>query len=441
MSLLNKDSKSLSLKGLQEKWADIIRDYEANVTNIYGREIMHQLFDVVMHSALSFNFKGSLVQRGWVEALIVSDTRCGKSQTANSLCKHYRISPPVNCERASMPGVLGGILQEGGGRSSVIWGAIPRQDQRAVVLEELTGLSQDDISQMSDCRSSGIASIVKIINERTMARTRKLMNSNPRTDKNRKMNTYMQGVLTVPEIVGRAEDIARFDIATAANAEEVGEEVLNAYTREAVPHKYTSEAAHTLLFWCWTRKPNQIYWDELTEDAVLTLAREMTRKYSSQIPLVEPGEQRLRIARVAIALAMRFHSTDDGENVVVKMPHVELAEWFFYQCYDRPAFAYDAYSRNRMRTEELSDKDYESIKHFIEAFPNASALLHTIASVENMDRLPLVHWQDNSKFLSSCVTLGIGEPTNKGILKTKKFSTFYHQWLTANTKEAANAAQ
>lgn len=419
------DSLSPDAKKCLNKWSEIIKDYEANVTHIYGRELIHMLFDVVMHSALSFKFMGQPVQRGWVEALIAGDTKCGKSATSTALARHCQISPPVQCERASMPGVLGGILQEGGGRQSVVWGAIPRQDKRAVILEEITGLKVDEISQMSDCRSSGIASINKIQAERTMARTRKLWLSNPRTDHNRKMQTYMYGVSVVPEIMGKAEDISRFDIATGVSAEEVPVEVLNSEDHETVPHQFHSEAAHTLIFWAWTRKPEQIVFAEGVEHLILVVATEMSKTYSSQIPLVEPGEQRLRVARVAISIAARFHSTSDGETLLVGKPHVEVAAWLFRQCYDRPAFNYLGYSGGRQHMENLTEEDYAAFSDAIRSAGNHKAIVRILETGSDLSRIPVIHHNDLPKFLGQMVELGMAEMGERGRLgSSQKLALF-----------------
>ncbi len=431
MPLLERATATPKLQNLIVKWSEITKDYEANVTQIFGREIFHQIFDVTLYSALSFKFKGEHVQRGWIDALIISDTRCGKSKTVSSLCKHFKVSPPVQCERASMPGVLGGILQEGGGRQSVIWGAIPRQDKRAVVLEEITGLKTDEISQMSDCRSSGVASLNKIISERCMARTRKLWLSNPRSERNRRMNTYQYGVQAIPEVIGRSEDIARFDFATCAQAEEVSDEVLNAEDRPTAPHIYTSEACHALLFWAWTRTPEQIRFLPGVENLCLRVASEMGKRYNAQIPIVEPGEQRLRVARVAVALAIRFHSTENGTDVLVKEEHVELADWFFRQCYDRPAFGYDRYSKERTRLEVLTPEDAVAATTFFNRFPNAQSVIDVFTGVDVSDRLITNNQHDTASIFSAMLELGLAEATGRGIAKTLKFNAFYTHWQSS----------
>ena len=73
-----------------ERMREIARDLATNVTRIYGREEMHLAYDVVWHSVLNFNFLGKPVGKGWIELLVVGDTRTGKSEAALQLSDHYQ---------------------------------------------------------------------------------------------------------------------------------------------------------------------------------------------------------------------------------------------------------------------------------------------------------------------------------------------------------------
>ena len=70
--------------------------------------------------------------------------------------KHYQLGEFVTGENTSFAGLIGG-MQQNQKRWFVSWGKIPLNDRRLVILDEASGLSKRDISNMSGVRSSGIA--------------------------------------------------------------------------------------------------------------------------------------------------------------------------------------------------------------------------------------------------------------------------------------------
>ena len=390
------------MKALLKKWEGIVADYEANVTRIWMRPEFHMLFDVTMHSVLTFPFQGREVTRGWVETLIVGDTRTGKSEVMHRLCRHFGMSKPIDCERASMAGIVGGV-DKVGDRHTIAWGAIPKHDRRGLVLDEFAGLQPEEISSLSSIRSSGVAEITKIHAERAMARVRKLCIANPRVDFSKKMNQYLHGIQAVPGVVGRAEDIARFDMAFCAGASDVPIAVLNRRDVPKVKHVYDSKACQTLLYWAWTRRPGQVVWEEGAENAVLDLADRHCRDYHSGIPLVEQGEQRMRVARVAVALAARFFSTDKTlQNVVVGKRHVELADWFFERLYAHPACGYKQWSGQQKRKDAgPTAAEIEMLEHKASGSTWLMPTLEHLAGGGDIDSCRVIPWQDRASIVGA----------------------------------------
>lgn len=416
------------MKALLAKWDDIHADLEANITRIWGRRRFHQIMDVAAHSVLGFSFQGHLVTRGWVEALIAGDTKCGKSETAEKMMSYWGLSKPLNCETASLPGIIG-ALKEVGGKWSIQWGALPRMDGRLAVLDEVTGLTTEQISSMSGMRSSGIAQLLKVEAEKAKARVRKVWLANPRTNRNRSVSTYAYGVQVIPDIIGRAEDISRFDVALVASADEVPVELLNAEKRPQVPHRYTQEAAQALIHWVWSRKPEQVLWHPGTEKAVLAVASRQSKRYNSTIPLVEPGEQRFRVARIAVSLAARFHNTDStGELVIVDYPHVELAEVFMNGCFDSPSTAYGAFSSSRDKTDRssLDPKELEELLDKLTVHKDLDVALDALIVADDISRLAMLDYGKQSALLGDLARCGLLESGEGGMFhKTRKFIEFY----------------
>lgn len=325
------------------KFREIHHDLEANVTKIYHRYDLLTVLDLVTHSVLQFPFQGDLVRKGWVEALVVGDTRCGKSETAIRLASHYRAGEIVTGENATYAGLIGG-MQQTQKTWSITWGKYPLNDRRMLIVDEFSGLSQESISRMSGVRSSGIAEIVKIQTERTMARVRACHLSNARAK--RPIAGFNSGIDVINDLIGQPEDIARYDLALLVATGEVPLSVINAKLRPTCPHLYTSELCNRLVYWAWSRKPNQVYFDKGTEDACLRYATELSNKFMA--PLVEGAEQRVKLARLAVACAVRVFSTDaGGHTVVVKPEHVEFVAQFLDEIYCKPAMAFDLYSKTK----------------------------------------------------------------------------------------------
>lgn len=59
-----------------DKLVDVATDLADSVSMILGRLDLHLAYRTVWHSALAFIFSGKYVHRGWIEALVLGDTRC-----------------------------------------------------------------------------------------------------------------------------------------------------------------------------------------------------------------------------------------------------------------------------------------------------------------------------------------------------------------------------
>jgi hypothetical protein len=336
------------------KMVEISRELSKSVTKIYGRPEMHVMMDLVWHSAISFWFRDEEVSRGWLDALVLGDTRTGKSEAARRFARHYSAGEVINCEAASLAGVVGGLQQYGSGREwAVSWGAIPINDRRLVVLDEVSGLSPEAISQMSDVRSSGTAKLTKIQQEVTFARTRLLWLSNPR---NARMADYTFGVQALAPLIGNAEDIARFDLVCAVAVGDVPSEEINKPHTVEDP-KYDADACRQLVHWAWSRTADDIQWSPGAEDSVYAAALAMGKKYVENPPLIQAANARIKIARVAVAMALRLFSTSDGETVIVTKDHVKDAVAFMDRLYGMPTLGYATKSSDQLRSTDRAEKN------------------------------------------------------------------------------------
>lgn len=350
-----------------EKAYDIADDISQHVTHIYGRPEMHVLMDLVFHSALAFYFAGSLEPRGWLDTLIIGDTRTGKSEAASSLVAYYKAGEMVNCEGASFAGVLGGVQKLVGDSWDITWGVIPQNDRRLVVLDEASALTPDEFAQLSGVRSSGEAQLTKIQAAKSMARTRLLWLANPRPIQQRstRMEDFTYGVQAIQPLIVNPEDIARFDLAFSVRSDEVDSATINRL-HNVSEQQYSAELSSALVLWGWSRSAAQIVWTRGAVAATYRAALRLGNTYVENPPLIQRANARMKIARIATALAIRTFSTDEGgENVIVRSSHVDGAVRFIHHLYGSPGFGYLALSQISYKDRQVAIRSIQDAKEFV----------------------------------------------------------------------------
>lgn len=350
-----------------EKMRHIAEDLEANVTRIYGRPELHMAYDLVWHSVMDFKFRGVVLGKGWLEMIVIGDTRTGKSEAALRLCDHYEAGVLKSCEGATLAGLVGGA-QQTGNSWMITWGTIPLNDRRLVVLDEASGLvDKNIIEQMSAVRSSGRAQVVKIVSQETSARTRLVWVANP--PDGRPIKEMARGSIeALQALIKNPEDIARFDLALSAASSDVDSSIINAADPPQVKHRYTSDLSAALVAWAWSRRIEDIVWETAAEEAVLEVAETIGHSYIPEPPLIQAENVRVKIARIATAVAARLFSCDDtGNKVVVKPEHVAAAIELIDLFYGMPSFGYKDYSQRVIRDRERAEGNIKRTKKYLAA--------------------------------------------------------------------------
>jgi putative DNA primase/helicase len=411
--------KIFQTKNPVEKWKEIHDDFETNVTGIYGRHDLLQAIDLVYHSVLEFSFRGSVLRKGWVEGIILGDTRTGKSQSAQRIVDHYRFGEFSSGEHVSGPGLIGGLSKRGD-HLAISWGKIPLNDRRLLVLDEAGELDYRIIAQMSGIRSSGIAEIVKIEQQRTSARTRLLWIANPRHGA---MGDYPTGASALMELMGKPEDVARFDFAITAANNEVSAGIVNALQKTDEP-KFTSDLSHLLVLWAWTRRADHVMWEHKdVEDLVIEFALEMGQIYTNIVPLVQSQDQRNKIARLSVATAVRFFSSKNGDDVLVTADHVKSARDFLENAYRKESMGYWQLSEE-VKQDEMNESDENRAREWIQDADNRD-LLDLFYNTGNKG-VPIWYFKEvaggNSRNIRSRMQiLKLVKNTRDGIVPTSDF--------------------
>ncbi len=366
-----------------------------HVTKIKMRPDLHIAVDLVFHSVLTFNFNGEEVNKGWLELLVIGDTRCGKGYVAERLSRFYKLGETVTGENCSFAGLIGG-LQKNNDHWFVTWGKIPLADKRLVIVDEASAIDLTDMGKFSRVRSEGIAEIIKIVTERTRARTRLIWLSNPRSG--RPINTYNNGVEAISELFGNTEDVARLDFALTVAASEVPSRVINTPPAELADGDRFEQSDFTnLVLWAWSRKPDQIEFTKRATQMILECAIRMGKKFSAAIPLIQAENVRIKLAKLAAATAARCFSSDEsGEKLIVKSHHVQFAHDFLLGIYAKPSMGYDMFSstsinRDNIANDEAVVRTIHSLKKyaldFVDGMLAHASISHTdISDFTGVDR-------------------------------------------------------
>lgn len=348
--------KPAGKESVWDRLMSLAEELSRHQTKIYNRPDWHLVALMTWLSPIGWMFPYEKeIQRGWLNSLVVGDTQTGKSQVVQTYQRLFRAGTVVNAENCTYVGLVGGAIKMGSGQFMLRWGRIPLCDKQLVVIEELSGLSVEEISNMSDVRSSGIARLDKGgLSAETNARTRLLALSNVRpVSKN--LAGYLSGVKAVQELVGHGEDIARFDLISTLVDSEVSNEVINR------PFSTRGDAAATppetwqrLCQFIWALKPNQI---KITTDAYLACLEETKRLsdiYHPAVPVFKGGSGRYKLARVAAAIACLQFSWN-GKAILVLEDHVLAAANFLELLYNKPSFGYNEWSRQMFDRDGVKD--------------------------------------------------------------------------------------
>ena len=432
-----------------DKFNEIHKDLERNVTFIWERRDVAFAVDLIYHTVLNFYFQGQYVKRGWGELLIIGDSGQAKTTLVERLMRHYRLGELHSGESSRRTGLVYNI-QQNNKRWFLVWGAFPLNDGGLIAIDELSGLSEEDLSVMSDVRSSGIAKATGVITAETTSRTRAIYISNPRNG--RPLNSETYGVTAVLKLMGKAEDVRRLDLAISVASGDVDPALVNKPLKDLpeVPHIYTSDACNARVLWAWSRRPEHI---EITDEAtqrILEKATEMGAYYTPKVPLVEAADQRLKIARLAVAAACCVVSTDDNfEKVIVKPEHVDFVVNFMNKIYKAKSFGYDKLSEQEKLVSDASDDNIAKLREeFLTLpLPDANEMAKIIYQLPYFSRATLEDYtglaKDDLKLLLKFLTTQHLVEKSKGDYRRLPLGTKLFENLTTHkiTREEIEIAR
>jgi len=370
--LANRFGFSPSAKGeeLYLGLTDLALDIANKHTLIYNRIDLHILQLLTWCCPIQFNFHCDGIQRGWLNSLVAGDTQTGKSEIAKKLRELFGCGAYINSENCTFVGLIGGAIKCASGMFMLRWGKIPLYNRQLVVLEELSGLTCEEISNMSDVRSSGIARLDKGgLSGETSAKTRLLCLSNVRR-KHSNLGDYNSGVKAIQELVGQNEDISRFDLILTVTDSEVSNDIINRSRLNQSNVLYgdeDKELFQKLIMFIWSLKPEQIEVTSEAYEATLKATLELAKIYHPSVPIFKAGSGRFKIARIACAIACLQFAWDQAKGkLIVRESHIRAAVMFLKKSYNKQSLGYGKFSKQQFYLEAVCnepklDKSIESI--------------------------------------------------------------------------------
>ena len=312
---------------------DRLFEYDKGYIGAEANKNICQTVDLVYNTPLDIKV-GRQTMRGALDVFMVGATRTGKSKTAKLKAELYNLGTVINLGTATPAGLIGGTDKA---RNKTRIGLLPREHKNLVVLEEFSSMRDSDfIRKMTEIRSSNVARIVRVDSEISVpCKLRMLSISNPKTQLGggtKSMQAYANGIQIISELIGTAEDIARYDFFTLVPEPDTYASFLDVNYKK-IPEAHYQDRVR----WVWTRKPDDISIDPVVQNYLWEVSQELNKKYNTHIKIFGT-EAWQKVVRIAIGAAGMLVSTDNFEKIIVTKDHINWARDFLVRLYDNDIF-------------------------------------------------------------------------------------------------------
>lgn len=334
---------------------------------VYGRLDLFSAYMLTMCSVTEIPYKG-LTIKGCLDCIAIGDTRTGKSLLAQNMLKKLNMGGYVNGENAKMTGVLGGVVRMNDSWL-ITWGAIPLNDKGFLTIDEATGLSVEDITQMSSVRSSCVATINKVVRGEARARTRLFWIANTRSGKN--TNEYFwKGFGAFQEFIPVNEDQARFDLVLGASRDDI-DEVADIQGQPLAPH--VIQKYRNLIHGAWAIDAEYIKVEDYQHLHQIT--KQLCDDYRGGTLLIREAAYE-KVLRIASALSILSGSFDKDMNLVVTNKMMDWAVDYMRYIFDRSSIDYKYYVKKIQEDEKLMQANTEYAVALCSQYPALRVLLN-----------------------------------------------------------------
>lgn len=319
-----------------------------------GNDTLITAMDLAYHTVLQFNFGTFKNVRGYLDTMVVGESRVGKSSTAEALRTTYELGTFTSLagNSATIPGLIGGSNKVNGSFQTRA-GVIPQNHRGLIIFEEFGKSNNNILKELTDIRSSNEVRIARVSGTITMpAMVRMITLTNVKSDGTIKpIASYPNGIAIITELIGAAEDIARYDLIVVLS--DRGNSHINPLWEPDTP--LDKNVYQTRLRWVWSRTPEQVLLSKEVSNYIIEKSNELNKTYDCHIKIFGT-EAWKKLARLSIAIAGYVVSTDDSyENIIVTKECVDFAMQFFISIYDNPTFKLREYVEHQRRYSEIDD--------------------------------------------------------------------------------------
>lgn len=412
-----------NLKGTVEERVHYITEKFKGELGYDGYNQLIQAFDFAYHTVLEFNFGTFKDMRGYLDTLIVAESRVGKSTTAETMQHIYNLGTFVSLagSSATIPGLIGGSHQTGGGFQTRA-GAIPRNHRGLMIFEELAKSGTNILKELTDIKSSNQVRINRVSGELTLpALVRMITVTNVKNTGStpRSIISYPNGIEIVLELVETPEDIARFDMILVLGTK--GEQTIDPLWVPEEP--FDSEVYRTRVRWIWSRTPEQVVFCPKIERYIMSECNKLNEIYNSHIKIFGT-EAWKKVARLAVSIAGYLVSTDDTyENIIIKKEHVDYAIKFLVDMYDNETFRLREYVEQERKYSTLDEDGLALLQELYLKAPNLLTVLaqSSISTRNNLQTATGMGHDEFSKVMAKLVRGFFVTYKNYDIVPTERF--------------------
>lgn len=352
-----------------------------------------EFIDLWYHTPKEFNFGYMKNIKGYLDGLIVTESRVGKSSTSQALSKIYGLGSIASLagSAATPAGLIGGSVKSGSS-SQIRPGLIPRQHNKAIIFEELAKAKYSLLPELTDIRSSGLVRINRSTGDLTLpASVRILFLTNPKTEDDgllRPIISYPNGIEIIKPLIGSVEDIARFDFMYI-----LSESPTDIDPMWTPPEGFTEKQLQTRIRWIWSRTCDQIKISTELQKYIVNKSKELNDKYLCSVKIFST-ETWKKVSRMSIAIAGYMVSTDmEYTNIIVQQKHVDIACTLLESIYNNHTFKLKEFVNEERKKLDCTLKDVETIKEALVRYPSLMAYLeinnnvakNTLLTVSGLD--------------------------------------------------------
>lgn len=297
---------------------------------------------------------------GMLDVFILGDTQVGKSETTSHMVDLYNFGHFLSLKTSSTVGLIGGSNKVEGSWLNTI-GAIPRQHNKLVVMEEFSGAKPEFLKTMTDMRSARVLRLARAAGELNVPVSLRMITiSNPINDDNgnpRHLSTFPNGVKPLMELLKSAEDVARYDLIYLAQKPSYR---VNPFSYKLKGEPIEKEAYEHKSQWVYTRTKENVKFEEGVESYIWEKAEELNQIFESNFPLFGTTTS-LKLARLSVALASLLTNTDNYQDIIVTKEMVDYMKDYLISIYDNDVFKLKEYKEEYDSYSTITDEECDKI--------------------------------------------------------------------------------